>query len=92
MKLNLLSADSRINSKQFNEKVVKGEAHVLVDVRPTHHFRIVSLPNALNIPLSSLEDRLPEISSALKEEGKRKGVDLESGVNLYVVCRRGNDS
>ncbi|OAY55162.1 adenylyltransferase and sulfurtransferase MOCS3 [Manihot esculenta] len=92
LKLNLLPADSRIDSGEFNEKIVKGEPHVLVDVRPAHHFKIVSLPNALNIPLSSLEGQLPEISSALKEERERRGIESESGVSLYVVCRRGNDS
>ncbi|XP_065862444.1 adenylyltransferase and sulfurtransferase MOCS3 [Euphorbia lathyris] len=92
MKLNLLPRDSRISSRELNEKVEKGEAHVLVDVRPAHHFKIVSLPNALNIPLSSLEGRLPEISSAMKQEAERRGIDKESGVRLYVVCRRGNDS
>ncbi|WCJ32977.1 Adenylyltransferase and sulfurtransferase MOCS3 [Euphorbia peplus] len=92
VKLNLLPRDSRIRSRELNAKVVKGEAHVLVDVRPAHHFKIVSLPNALNIPLSSLEGRLPEISSAMKDEAERMGIDSESEVRLYVVCRRGNDS
>ncbi|KAF2303839.1 hypothetical protein GH714_023746 [Hevea brasiliensis] len=92
LKLNLLPAESRISSREFNEKIVKGEAHVLVDVRPAHHFKIVSLPNALNIPLSSLEVRLPEISSAMQEERERRGIGSESGMSLYVVCRRGNDS
>ncbi|KAK8579073.1 hypothetical protein V6N13_142307 [Hibiscus sabdariffa] len=87
-KLKLLAPDSRITSKEYKERVVSGEPHVLVDVRPEHHYKIVSLPKSLNIPLTSLEARLPEISSALKEqeEGTR------SGANLYVICRRGNDS
>ncbi|KAK8691148.1 hypothetical protein V6N13_074667 [Hibiscus sabdariffa] len=87
-KLKLLAPDSRITSKEYKERVVSGEPHVLVDVRPEHHYKIVSLPKSLNIPLISLEARLPEISSALKEqeEGTR------SGANLYVICRRGNDS
>lgn len=85
-KLNLLSEDSRISSKDYSERLKNGEAHILVDVRPEHHFRIVSLPNSLNIPLSTLEKRVAEISSALKEaEGQRDA-------NLYVICRRGNDS
>ncbi|KAJ8754892.1 hypothetical protein K2173_015404 [Erythroxylum novogranatense] len=88
-KLNLLPAESRISSRELMEKIVKGEPYVLVDVRPEHHFRIVSLPNAVNIPLSSLEARLPEISCALNKEGI---TDSEKGANLYVVCRRGNDS
>uniref|UniRef100_A0A2P2KVE2 Adenylyltransferase and sulfurtransferase MOCS3 n=1 Tax=Rhizophora mucronata TaxID=61149 RepID=A0A2P2KVE2_RHIMU len=92
LKLNLLPPDSRISSKEFNEKVVNGEPHVLVDVRPAHHFKIVSLPNALNIPLSRLEARLPDILTALKAEEEHRGVASETGTSLYVVCRRGNDS
>lgn len=88
VKLNLLPEDSRINSKEYSERVAKGEPHILVDVRPAHHFQIVSMPKSLNIPLSNLEQSLPEISSALKKEEEEKGT--ESG--LYVVCRRGNDS
>ncbi|KAE8734004.1 Adenylyltransferase and sulfurtransferase MOCS3 [Hibiscus syriacus] len=87
-KLKLLAPDSRITSKEYKERVVSGELHVLVDVRPEHHYKIVSLPNSLNIPLTSLEARLPEISSALKEQEEGSG----SGANLYVICRRGNDS
>ncbi|KAJ0103027.1 hypothetical protein Patl1_04106 [Pistacia atlantica] len=92
LKLNLLPADSRISSKEYKEKVVNGEAHVLVDVRPAHHFKIVSLPDSINIPLASLEARLPEISSALKEKEEQNGTNPGSGASLYVVCRRGNDS
>ncbi|PON91906.1 Ubiquitin-activating enzyme E [Trema orientale] len=90
LKLNLLQADSRISTKEFKEKIVKGEAHLLVDVRPEHHFKIVSLPGSLNIPFRSLEARLPEISSALEEEGNK--TNSGSGAQLYVLCRRGNDS
>ncbi|OMP04362.1 UBA/THIF-type NAD/FAD binding protein [Corchorus olitorius] len=89
-KLNLIAAESRITSKEYKERIVNGEAHVLVDVRPEHHYEIVSIPKSLNIPLASLEARLPEISSALKEKQPHEGV--ESGANLYVICRRGNDS
>ncbi|KAJ6888168.1 hypothetical protein NC652_029256 [Populus alba x Populus x berolinensis] len=76
--LNLLPEDQRIHSRELKERIVKGEAHVLVDVRSAHHFKIVSLPNAMNIPLSSLESRLAEISSALKEEEKREHGGFES--------------
>ncbi|GMP52345.1 hypothetical protein CsSME_00018207 [Camellia sinensis var. sinensis] len=80
LKLNLLPTEARISSKEFNERVVKGEAHVLLDVRPAHHFKIVSLPKSVNIPLSSLAARLPEISSALKQEEPMEAI------------LRGNDS
>lgn len=65
LKLKLLTPDSRISSKEYNEVVEKGEPHILIDVRPSHHYKIVSLPNSLNVPLASLEGQLPEISSAL---------------------------
>ncbi|CAL0315903.1 unnamed protein product [Lupinus luteus] len=93
LKLNLLPNESRISSKEYNEIILKKEPHVVVDVRPAHHFKIVSLPKSLNIPLSTLEARLPEISSALKkEEEDNIGVVSGSSAQLYVVCRRGNDS
>ncbi|XP_043692292.1 adenylyltransferase and sulfurtransferase MOCS3 [Telopea speciosissima] len=90
LKLNLLPDNARISTAEYKEKVINGEAHVLVDVRPAHHFKIVSLPKSLNIPLSSLESKLSDISSALKREEER--TSSGSGASLYVVCRRGNDS
>ncbi|KAK6934502.1 Rhodanese-like domain, partial [Dillenia turbinata] len=92
VKLNMLSPESRISSQEYNEVVVNGEAHVLVDVRPAHHFKIVSLSNSMNIPLSSLEARMQEISLALEEKETLAGKNDDSGASLYVVCRRGNDS
>ncbi|XP_049343873.1 adenylyltransferase and sulfurtransferase MOCS3 [Solanum verrucosum] len=89
LKLNLLSLDDRISSKEYNEQVGRGEAHVLVDVRPSHHYKIVSLPNSMNIPLSTLEGRLPEISAALEKEANKEN---GSNASLFVICRRGNDS
>lgn len=92
LKLNLLPAEARISSKEYNERVFKGEAHVLVDVRPAHHYKIVSLPRSMNIPLSNLEARLSELSSVLKKDDEQSGSDGVSAASLYVVCRRGNDS
>ncbi|GAB4849678.1 Adenylyltransferase and sulfurtransferase MOCS3 [Ancistrocladus abbreviatus] len=84
-RLNLLPPHSRVSCKDYSEKVVGKEKHVLIDVRPAHHFNIVSLPKSLSIPLLSLESRLSEITAALNDE-------TTSGSRLYVVCRRGNDS
>ncbi|KAL7600112.1 hypothetical protein Lser_V15G20952 [Lactuca serriola] len=85
LKLKLLKEDCRISSKEYEEVVKKGDAHVLIDVRPSQHYKIVCLPNSMNVPLASLEDKLPEIESALKS--------IDNGnAGVYVVCRRGNDS
>ncbi|XP_010539311.1 PREDICTED: adenylyltransferase and sulfurtransferase MOCS3-like isoform X2 [Tarenaya hassleriana] len=93
LKLNMLPAESRISSKEFKEIVEKGDPHVLLDVRPSHHFKIVSLPDSLNIPLANLKDRLHELTSALKGKADAE-VKTGSGISpsLYVVCRWGNDS
>ncbi|KAK3019639.1 hypothetical protein RJ639_005001 [Escallonia herrerae] len=88
LKLNLLPTECRISSQEYNERIKNGEAHVLLDVRPSHHFKIVSLPEAMSIPLSTVENRFSKISMALKKEG----ISCGSGDGLYVICRRGNDS
>ncbi|KAG5409231.1 hypothetical protein IGI04_005550 [Brassica rapa subsp. trilocularis] len=91
--LNILPRGSRINSKEFKEILERKQQHVLLDVRPAHHYKIVSLPDSLNIPLANLEARLDELTSALKE--KQEGhASTGSCTNpcIYVVCRRGNDS
>uniref|UniRef100_A0A1J3K5Q3 Adenylyltransferase and sulfurtransferase MOCS3 n=1 Tax=Noccaea caerulescens TaxID=107243 RepID=A0A1J3K5Q3_NOCCA len=89
--LNLLPRESRISSKEFKEILQKKERHILLDVRPSHHYKIVSLPDSLNIPFANLDSRLNELTSVLKE--KEDASDKTgSCTSLYVVCRRGNDS
>ncbi|KAL0417988.1 UNVERIFIED_CONTAM: Adenylyltransferase and sulfurtransferase MOCS3 [Sesamum radiatum] len=92
LKLHLLPSEARITSKEYNERIVKGEVHVLVDVRPAHHYKIISLPKSLNIPLASLEARLSEVSAALAREKGHKNNNNSQSASLYVICRRGNDS
>lgn len=92
LRLHLLPSDARITSKEYNDRIVEGEAHVLVDVRPAHHYKIISLPKSLNIPLATLEGRLSEISAALARQEEDETCDASPGACLYVICRRGNDS
>ncbi|KAI3825812.1 hypothetical protein L1987_07463 [Smallanthus sonchifolius] len=92
LKLQLLTSDSRISSKEYNDLINNCSSHVLIDVRPSHHYKIISLPKSINIPLASLESRLPEISSELKSVQESNETSNGSDVGIYVVCRRGNDS
>ncbi|XP_051204625.1 adenylyltransferase and sulfurtransferase MOCS3-1 [Lolium perenne] len=86
--LNLLPESARITCTEYKSLIDKGEPHVLLDVRPAHHFQIVSLPRSLNIPLSALAEKLPMLETSLK-----KMMDSSDGQPaVYVVCRRGNDS
>ncbi|KAK1297244.1 Adenylyltransferase and sulfurtransferase MOCS3 [Acorus calamus] len=88
MNLSLLPETARVSSKDYKEKLENDEPHVLVDVRPAHHFKITALPKSMNIPLSTLGVELPTISSALSKLEESSG----SPASLYVICRRGNDS
>lgn len=85
--LMLLSKEARVSSNEYEELLNNGKPHILLDVRPAHHFQIASLPNSINIPLPNIEKELFTIDSALKEIGQCKETD-----SLYVICRRGNDS
>ena len=87
--LNLLPESARVSCTEYKRRIDKGEPHLLLDVRPTHHFQIVSLPGSLNIPLSVLEETLPMLEASLKEA---VGSSDEQQPSVYVVCRRGNDS
>ncbi|MQM02242.1 hypothetical protein Taro_035011 [Colocasia esculenta] len=86
--LQLLPETARISSREYKERVDGCEPHVLVDVRPAHHYRIAALTNSISIPLPSLEEKLSAIDSAMK--GIKQG--SSSHASLYVICRRGNDS
>ncbi|CAI8611278.1 unnamed protein product [Vicia faba] len=60
LKLNLLPSESRISSKKYNEIILNKVPHVLVDVRPSHHFKIVSLPNSVKGVTFLLQHQLPQ--------------------------------
>uniref|UniRef100_A0ACD5XRZ6 Uncharacterized protein n=1 Tax=Avena sativa TaxID=4498 RepID=A0ACD5XRZ6_AVESA len=86
--LNLLPESARVTCTEYKGLFDKGEPHLLLDVRPAHHFQIVSLPRSLNIPLAALEEKLPMLEASLKATAGSS----DEQPSLYVVCRRGNDS
>jgi len=88
--VNLLPENARITSRDYKRLVDNGEPHLLLDVRPTHHFQIASISPSLNIPLPMLEEKLPTLKTLLKETGAASASGKEPA--LVVLCRRGNDS
>jgi len=82
--VNLLPESARITCRDYKKLVDNSEPHLLLDVRPAHHFQIASISPSLNIPLSMLEEKLPTLETSLKETGEAS--------TLVVLCRRGNDS
>jgi hypothetical protein len=53
-------------------------SHVLLDVRIAAQFDICSLPNSINIPLSDLERRLPQLLAAVAD-ASASVADADSG-------------
>lgn len=86
-RLSLLSENRRISSREYKELVDSGEAHILLDVRPAHHFKITAIPRSLNIPLDVLGDKL-----SILDEARKAAESTGREAALFVVCRRGNDS
>ncbi|TPX36692.1 hypothetical protein SmJEL517_g01228 [Synchytrium microbalum] len=75
----VLSPKDRTSAKEYSLVRESGIPHLLLDVRQNIEFDICSLPGSTNIPLSQLESRIDEIKTSLLKE-------------VYVICRRGNDS
>jgi adenylyltransferase/sulfurtransferase len=88
--LDILPGSARVTCKEYKRLADNGERHLLLDVRPAHHFQIASVSQSLNIPLSELEEKLQMLETSLKDTTDASSSDKPP--SLYVVCRRGNDS
>lgn len=75
-----IPSSHRISVEEYFCCLMKGQSHLLLDVREPHQYSISALPHSLNIPLAVLKDKLPEVEVASQES------------QIIVVCRRGNDS
>jgi len=86
---NPLPKNARITCREYKRVLDSGRAHLLLDVRPVHHFQIASIANSVNIPLHELQERLPRLRDALSEVA-----DVLHGKHrpLYFVCQSGDDS
>ena len=90
LKLNLLREEERISVEEYNRALkLRTEAHVLIDVRSPEEFEICNLRNSINIPLNEINN--DENISLIKRK-IQEILDKYDAANLYVMCRRGNDS
>ncbi|KAI9053573.1 hypothetical protein LZ554_002527 [Drepanopeziza brunnea f. sp. 'monogermtubi'] len=85
---NLLNTEERVEAKEYHD--VKGNHHLLIDVREKVQFDICSLEGSINVPFSTWHGNweLPpngEIPAWLTRS-------LPDDAPIYVVCRLGNDS
>ena len=67
-----------LSCAEYDNIRVRGDPHVLLDVRVKEQFDLCSLPGAINIPLASIPQRMEELS------------ELSNGTKpVYCICRRG---
>ncbi|KAJ3154291.1 Molybdenum cofactor synthesis protein 3 [Geranomyces variabilis] len=85
--ISILPLESRISCHKYAELRLDAFPHVLLDVREKIQYNICSLHHSLNIPLSELPKRIPELTAAATF-----GEHHEPNLPIFVVCRRGNDS
>nr|CAB3487848.1 unnamed protein product [Digitaria exilis] len=87
--LNRLPRTSGVTSREYKRVLDSGRPHLLLDVRPEHHFQIASIANSVNIPLHELKERLPRLKDALSEV-----VDVSHGKHrpVYFISQCDDDS
>lgn len=66
-----------VSNDALQEKLQQNHAITVLDVREEIEHMLGHIPGSVNIPLSELKERLPE---------------LDKGKSLYVICRTGNRS
>ena len=66
-----------ISAGDYLEQTRQGKPHLLVDVREAGEFEAFHLPDALNIPLLELQERIGE---------------LEGSQEVYLICKSGSRS
>jgi adenylyltransferase/sulfurtransferase len=74
-----LGNEFQISCADYNTMRKEQKPHVLLDVRVAEQYDLCSLEDSINIPLSSLQDKLKEVE--LLSDGWTKPI--------YCMCRRG---
>ncbi|SCV06121.1 LANO_0H22562g1_1 [Lachancea nothofagi CBS 11611] len=88
-KYDVCSSKERISVKELETSYLSpGELnHILLDVRPHHHYNISHLPNTYNLTVKELRDMEGDIT---RLQSCIPTVHRQSEV--LVICRHGNDS
>ncbi|XP_077267440.1 ubiquitin-like activating enzyme 4 [Temnothorax americanus] len=88
--LNLLRKEERISVEEYNQIVkIDSKPHILIDVRSPEEYQICHLQNSINIPLPQLSK---DYNLQLINDNIKKAQEEHRSVDLYLLCRRGNDS
>ncbi|XP_034944569.1 adenylyltransferase and sulfurtransferase MOCS3 [Chelonus insularis] len=87
--LKLLKNEERITVEEYHKIKNLSTPHLLIDVRSSEEFQICHLDDAINIPYIDIKKKggLEKAEEIIKE--KLQGC---KDTDVYVLCRRGNDS
>jgi len=100
---NILREEERLGCLEYQQLAREGRPHLLVDVREKVQFDICSIPNSQSkspstcsppfeaTPPVSLSDKKNADIPLRQLSGHLQALD-QSGVPIFFVCRRGNDS
>lgn len=87
LKLSLLPEDQRISVQALKEKRQSNSKHLLIDVRTENEFEICHLDSSENYPIKIFQEPSNEEKQNLIDRIKNEEI-----AEVYVICRRGNDS
>ncbi|KAG8040501.1 hypothetical protein G9C98_002497 [Cotesia typhae] len=87
--LSLLNNDERITVEEYRDIKNLSKPHLLIDVRSYEEFQICHLDNATNIPFTDIKSKggLQVAKNIVDKKLKEN-----NNAQVYIVCRRGNDS
>jgi adenylyltransferase/sulfurtransferase len=95
--IQILKQFDRITPTEY-ETISKSKTtpHVLIDVREPQELEICAIPDvSMNVPYSQMysDKSMDQLKRFLKERARlARVVQGSDTLNVYVVCRRGNDS
>lgn len=88
--LNLLRKEERISAEEYNEIAkVDSKSHILIDIRSPEEYEICRLQDSINIPFTQLSK---DHNLNLIRNNIEKAQEEHRPVDMYIMCRRGNDS
>lgn len=82
--LSLLTPDERITVQEYNQILLSGQNHLLIDVRSSNEFEICNLESSINLPIKDVFDDKKNLEILEK-------IRIEK-MPVFCLCRRGNDS
>lgn len=87
LQLNILSENQRIAVQQLNEYRRNNDRHLLIDVRSENEYEICHLDPSENHPIKHFQNLNINSRKALIDRIKGEQIP-----QVFVICRRGNDS